>query len=42
MEDALSVLGDGARCWVPVRGAVSSTIGHLQHDREKVSCVDFR
>lgn len=32
MEDALSVLGDGAWCRVPVRGAVPPTIGHLKHD----------
>lgn len=32
MEDALSVLGDGAWCRVPVRGAVPPTIGHLKQD----------
>ena len=36
MEDALSVLGDGARCRVPVTGAVSSTISHLMHNSGRV------
>lgn len=45
MEDALSVLGDGARCRVPVRGAVPSAVGHLKEDSggEKLvlqSCVE--
>lgn len=35
MEDALLVLGDGARCRVPVRGAVTATVGHLETQRIK-------
>lgn len=30
MKDALTVLGDGARCRVLVLGAVTSTVGHLE------------
>lgn len=42
MEDALPVLGDGARRRVPVRGAVPSTVGDLRHDSggEKQTVVD--
>lgn len=32
MEDALPVLRDGARCRVPVRGAVPSAVGHLKQN----------
>lgn len=35
MEDALLVLGDGARCRVLVRGAVTSTVCHLEKETIK-------
>lgn len=40
MKDALSVLGDSARCRVPVRRAVPSAVGHLCfNDVEHVSSI---
>lgn len=35
VEDALLVLGDGARCRVLVWGAVPSAVGHLKEERIK-------
>lgn len=34
VEDALLVLGDGARCRVLVRGAVASAVGHLEKNKQ--------
>lgn len=43
MEDALLLLGDGARCRVLVWGAVTSAVGHLKRAvvEKKNKSLDF-
>lgn len=41
VEDALLVLGDGARCRVLVRGAVPSAVGHLKKGENKIRVLSF-
>lgn len=41
VEDALLILGDGARCRVLVRGAVTSTVCHLEKETIKYDLSIF-